>query len=232
VSDARTPAGAALLRLYPAAWRARYGDEMLALLEDRRVGWRDRLDLVRGAVDAHWLAPRSAATMVGAALLAGAAWTVAAAATLGEPVLPDWPGYLDTTLPLGAVAVGAGLVATYAEACRYAERPGRILGWATRLALVGQLLWAVALAVAVLGGPYGAITALAAASGGVGLVVLGLAALRVGGSWTAVALVVMGGASLVPSVAAWLVAGATWTTLGLVAWWRRAAAVRPPAIRT
>jgi hypothetical protein len=42
-----------LLALYPAAWRARYGDEFLALLVDRPPSLRERLDIVRGALDAH-----------------------------------------------------------------------------------------------------------------------------------------------------------------------------------
>jgi hypothetical protein len=222
------PAGAALLRLYPATWRARYADEMLAVLEDRDIGWRDRVDLVRGALDAHWLAPRSIATAVGAALLAGAAWTTAAIVTLGEPVLPDWPGYLEVTLPLGLVAVSAGLVATFAEASRDVEHSGRSWGWAIRLALVGQSLWAVALAVAALGGPYGAITAVAATTGAVALVTLGLVALRARGTWTAAGLVVIGGVLLVPSIGAWLVAGATWTAIGLMAWSRRTGSDRSP----
>src|ERR1022692_1771111 len=37
-------------RLYPAAWRARYGDEMDALLEDVGPGSGDLWDIVRGAL--------------------------------------------------------------------------------------------------------------------------------------------------------------------------------------
>jgi hypothetical protein len=43
----------ALLRLYPRAWRDRYGDEFLALLESKPPDLLDRLDIVRGAVDAR-----------------------------------------------------------------------------------------------------------------------------------------------------------------------------------
>lgn len=43
----------ALLRLYPADWRERYGDEVAALLADRPLSLRTGLDLVRGAWDAH-----------------------------------------------------------------------------------------------------------------------------------------------------------------------------------
>jgi hypothetical protein len=42
-----------LVRLYPAAWRDRYGDELAALLEDRRPGPFDVADLLLGAIDAH-----------------------------------------------------------------------------------------------------------------------------------------------------------------------------------
>ena len=43
----------ALVRLYPKAWRERYGAELDDLLADRAVGTDGRLDLVRGVVDAH-----------------------------------------------------------------------------------------------------------------------------------------------------------------------------------
>jgi hypothetical protein len=43
----------ALLRLYPRAWRERYGDEMVALLESEPTSMLDHLDLMRGALDAH-----------------------------------------------------------------------------------------------------------------------------------------------------------------------------------
>jgi len=43
----------ALIRLYPAAWRARYGAEFEALLADRPATVRDRVDIVLGALDAR-----------------------------------------------------------------------------------------------------------------------------------------------------------------------------------
>jgi hypothetical protein len=43
-----------VLRLYPRAWRARYGDELGALLDAMPVSWRVRADLVRGAAR-EWL---------------------------------------------------------------------------------------------------------------------------------------------------------------------------------
>lgn len=49
-----------LLRLYPAAWRARYEDEFLAVLEERPLSPFDALDIMLGALDAR-LRPRSLA---------------------------------------------------------------------------------------------------------------------------------------------------------------------------
>ena len=42
-----------LLRLYPASWRSRYGDEFAALLEERPMGPFDVADVVLGAIDAR-----------------------------------------------------------------------------------------------------------------------------------------------------------------------------------
>ena len=42
-----------LLRLYPAHWRTRYGDEFAAVLEERPLGPFDVADVVLGALDAH-----------------------------------------------------------------------------------------------------------------------------------------------------------------------------------
>jgi hypothetical protein len=41
------------LRLYPRAWRERYGDEFLALVGDRPLGFPQLIDIVSGAIDAH-----------------------------------------------------------------------------------------------------------------------------------------------------------------------------------
>ena len=49
-APARTPW---LLRLYPAGWRARYGDEFAALLDDYPLTCFGLLDVLLGALDAH-----------------------------------------------------------------------------------------------------------------------------------------------------------------------------------
>jgi hypothetical protein len=46
----------ALLRLYPPAWRRRYGEEITELLSKTPVSLTAALDLLRGATDA-WLHP-------------------------------------------------------------------------------------------------------------------------------------------------------------------------------
>jgi hypothetical protein len=42
-----------LIRCYPARWRARYGDEFLAILEERPLGPYDVADILLGALDAR-----------------------------------------------------------------------------------------------------------------------------------------------------------------------------------
>ena len=44
---------ALLLRLYPARWRTRYGDEFATLLAERPLGPFDAADILLGAIDAH-----------------------------------------------------------------------------------------------------------------------------------------------------------------------------------
>ncbi len=73
-----------LVRLYPRLWRDRYEAELLALLEDRPPSPLDRIDLVRGALDAHLNPATDAVPMPWtyrlpglAALATGALWVVA-----------------------------------------------------------------------------------------------------------------------------------------------------------
>ena len=47
------PMIALMLRLYPARWRARYGDEFAAVLDERPLGPFDVADVLLGALDAH-----------------------------------------------------------------------------------------------------------------------------------------------------------------------------------
>lgn len=42
------------LKLYPREWRERYGDELAALIGDRRLSLADSIDLIAGAIDARF----------------------------------------------------------------------------------------------------------------------------------------------------------------------------------
>jgi len=73
-----------LVRLYPRRWRDRYEEEFLSLLEERPPTMSDRVDMIRGAVDAH-LNPQEQAEPTPwtyripgfLALIAGAMWSAA-----------------------------------------------------------------------------------------------------------------------------------------------------------
>jgi hypothetical protein len=85
-----------LIRLYPAVWRERYGDEFEAVLDERPMGPFDVADIVLGAIDARLrLRGRRAITTTGrgismslriggiAAIVAGATWGFALVASTG-----------------------------------------------------------------------------------------------------------------------------------------------------
>jgi hypothetical protein len=106
-----------IIRLYPAAWRERYEAEFLSLLDERPPTLLDRLDIVRGAVDAR-IHPQvgpgarepesGAAKMRGAgatAVLGGVFWALAGLGFYGAPYVDDL-GYKDSgaIVLLGAAA--------------------------------------------------------------------------------------------------------------------------------
>ncbi len=45
--------GERLLWLYPRAWRERYGDEFVAIVGSRQIGFGEWVDIVSGAIDAR-----------------------------------------------------------------------------------------------------------------------------------------------------------------------------------
>jgi hypothetical protein len=107
-----------LVRLYPAGWRARYGEEFEALLEERPLGPFDVADIVLSAIDAR-LRPRGVAAAgdhargvlmtlrIGgiAAILGGALWVVSltGASVIQGPDGQPWQGLF--ILSLGALLV-------------------------------------------------------------------------------------------------------------------------------
>jgi hypothetical protein len=215
ISDRSSPPpGAGLLRLYPAAWRDRYEAELLAMLEQFRLGPRGRFDLARGAIDARL----HAATRVPAraALLAGGIWTFAGAAVVSQPTPPDWPGYLLETLPLAIVAVVSGGLALVGCWARRSDDAGRAGAAAIVLAVAGLIAWAIALAVALLGYGYGPPTAAAQDLAALGSLLVGIVLLRTGETLLG-SLLTIGPALMVFAwPVAWLGFGLAWTLVGVL----------------
>jgi hypothetical protein len=199
-----------LLRLYPARWQRRYATEMDALLADDPPGVRGRLDLVRGALDAHlhpWWVP---AWPVAAAAMGGVAWTFAGAVALGQPVPPDWPGYLVDTLPVFLAAAPLLLLATLGASTRLGPRDPAAVRVGRPLSTIGWVAWIVLLAGAVLGFGAGPSLAIAATLVAGGTLLVGISLLAFG-DWAP------GGALLVAALV--LVIPAPWSAAAFGAAW-------------
>jgi hypothetical protein len=205
-----------LLRLYPRSWSRRYGAEMEALLEARPPNVRERVDLVRGALDA-WLHPaRPSRVPALAALVGGGLWTAIAAGVLAQPTQADWPGYVIEILIPGAVAAAILLIATLGCALRSGDTGGRVRWLAVLVTLIGYAAW-----IATLIGTVGAIVdsaSLAAAQSMamVGTALVALVLIRandvVVGSMMLVGSTVM----LIPSTIAWIALGVAWNAVGWI----------------
>jgi hypothetical protein len=121
VSAART--SALLVRLYPPGWRARYGEELEALIveasDGRRVPWRVRLDVLRAAgrarLNAAGLGPDGgpAERVRGGALLTLCAWALfVVAGSAVQKISEHWQDATPAgSRDLPAVAFGALVVA-------------------------------------------------------------------------------------------------------------------------
>lgn len=217
--------GVRLVRLYPRAWRDRYEAEFLAVLESRSVTRADRLDIVRGALDA-WLHPRTPSMIPGAAaLIGGGLWMLAAAPIMALPIALDWPGYLFETLPidiLAVVALAVALVGAWLRLDGRADQAGRRLGSiGLGVALVGHAAWLGLLIGAIAGIVYGAPLAVASTVAGLGTVLIGVALARAD-DWPMAGLVVIAPVvliiptSIVSSPVLWLAFGAVWLVIGVV----------------
>jgi hypothetical protein len=205
----------ALLRLYPSSWRALYGEEMAALLEQRRVDRRDRLDLLRGALDAwlHPSVPSLAPPM--AALAGGGVWTVVATAVLVQPVAPDWPGYLLEIVPLACFGAICLFVSVAGCLLRAGEPWRRTEALAAALVAIGYTAWIAALGATAAGVMSGAALAAAQAVAMVGTVVVGLNLIRRRDEPIGLLLIATSVSMLVPSTGGWLVFGLGWTAIGM-----------------
>jgi hypothetical protein len=138
-----------LVRLYPATWRRRYGEEFEALLAERRPSLADRVDIVRGAADAH-LRPqlpgegrvRDRGGLV--ALLGLGAWLAMLVVHANGPVRHDEFGtYREgaAAMPFFVAAVVLLVVALYPLVRALPAARARSVGW---LALAAGPIWSIA----------------------------------------------------------------------------------------
>lgn len=203
--------GARLIALYPRAWRARYGDELEALLEATHVGVRDRLDLLRGALDAHLHPARPSPLPVVAALTASALATAHAIVLAAQPVPLDWPGYLEEALPLVIGSVAALLPAVVGLWLKLGDADGALGRLGLLVALGGHLAWFVALLAAAWRVEYGPLTAIAATVAMAGTAALGIA--LVGRSRILLGALLAGAAlaGVAPPALGWPLFAAAWT---------------------
>lgn len=207
-----------LLRLYPRSWRARYAEEMASLLDERPLVARERIDLVRGALDAWLHPPLPSLVPIVAALVGGGLWTVMGAAILAQPVPLDWPGYPFEVIPLAIVGVACLLVAALGCALRAGERRSTWRAFAVALLVLGHVAWIATLGGTVAGLVGGPPLAAAQTVAMGGAIAVGVVLARDGLDPIALLLLVAPMALVVPSTAAWPAFGPAWTAIGLLLW--------------
>ena len=135
---------ALLIRCYPARWRARYGDEFEAILEERALGPFDVADILLGALDAQLRLRRRGADItqgrgfsmslrIGgiAAIIGGGLWPAAFFITAGDvgsigPIGPIDPVVARLLLIAGSLALLVALAGLSAFQAR--THPG--FAWA------------------------------------------------------------------------------------------------------
>jgi hypothetical protein len=162
---------ARMLRWYPRAWRRRYGEEMVALLEDThgmaRVSWSDRLSIVKAGSLERLRSPGFVGDGLGpdervraGSLLVLCAWGMfAVAGAIFAKFTDNWepvarPG--DRILSSGsytAVRVGAMLGGVIVLLAGFVVLPAvvRLIRWEGRTFFVGLIRWTVWLVAAVVG---------------------------------------------------------------------------------
>jgi hypothetical protein len=153
---------ALLLRLYPARWRARYGDEFAAVLEERTLGPFDVADVLLGALDAHLhlrglgAASRHAkgfamSLRIGgyAAVIGGVLWFISLAGNAindgGESFSP-WLGYAVVGATVATLVALIGLSA-------FQARRNPVLTWAAfAIPALGAVIGLFGYAAVIVGG--------------------------------------------------------------------------------
>lgn len=167
--------GSRYVGLYPRAWRERYGDELLEVLEQERLGLRTRLDLVRGALDARLHPFEPSRLPVLAAVTASALAVAHAIALAAQPVATEWPGYQEEALPLIIGAVAASIPALIGVWLKLGDVDGALGRVGVILAVIGHAAWLLALIAAATRLAYGPVTAVLATVAMTGTAMLGVA---------------------------------------------------------
>lgn len=204
------------IALYPRAWRIRYGDELEAVLQEGRLGVRDRLDLVRGALDAH-LHPAVPSPLPVAAAVAGSGLVAAHAVALAvQPVPTDWPGYLDDALPLITGGVAALLPVLVGMWLKLGDSDGVLGRVGIVLAVAGHLAWLAALVAAMVRLTYGPATAAVATVALAGTAFLGVALAGRGRPLLGALLAAAGLAGVAPPSVGWPAFAAAWTAVAVL----------------
>jgi hypothetical protein len=208
--------GSRYVGLYPRAWRDRYGDELQEVLERERLGIRTRLDLVRGALDAHLHPVAPSRLPVLAAVTASALAVSHAIALAAQPVATDWPGYQEESLPLIIGSVAASIPALIGLWLKLGDADGAFGRLGVILAVLGHVVWLVALAAAVTRLAYGPLTAAAATVAMAGTAVLGVALAGRARPVLGVLLAAVALAGVAPPAWGWAAYAAAWTAVAIV----------------
>ena len=181
-----------LVRLYPRSWRARYEPEFLDLLETRPPSLRDRIDIVRGAIDARLDAgsprrhDRTTRLAAGTSIAAGLLWVAWLVVSIrGFHVLDPAPIHdLGRTLSLLA---GAAMAASHLSLGHASF--GRMRDWGG----VASGVAAVFFGITAIGGGFSALLALAGSAGLAGAVAGRSLPVWISGLWFAASVFVLGG---------------------------------------
>ena len=151
-----------IVRLYPGAWRERYGDEMEALLAERPLGPFDVVDLLLGAFDAHLhlrglghasehekgftMSLRTAGI---AAIMGGSFWGL----TWALIFLNDLVGAGDGNFPVAFLTISVAAIATLAALAGLSAVQARVHRRATWLSFLAPAVGLIFVLVGFVGMP-------------------------------------------------------------------------------
>jgi hypothetical protein len=214
--SARGPRVARYVGLFPRAWQARYGAELADLLESDPPGLRARIDLIRGAVDAHLHPLVPSPVPIVAVVTASALAAAHAIALATQPVATDWPGYVDDALPLAIGSVVALLPVLVALWLRLGDADGVLGRVGIVVALTGHAVWLAALVAAAARVAYGPLTVVAATVAMIGTAALGIALVGRSRVLLGTLLAAAGLAGVAPPALGWPIFATAWTAVALV----------------